>query len=111
MAVSEINLPMREIVLREEGNKGSTLAKEQAIIMGTHQHYKGGIYQIVMECPHSETNETLVIRKHLWPYGHSYKAVPKDLFWGEVAPGVPRYRLITELEKEHAEAELRRKYA
>jgi hypothetical protein len=111
MAISELHVSMSEIVAREKDNKGSTLAKEQAIIIGTHQHYKGGIYQVLFECPHSETDEPMVIRKHLWPYEHSIKAVPKLVFEQEVAPGVLRYRPITQAEKDEAEKELKRKYA
>jgi hypothetical protein len=111
MAVSELHVPMREIIAREVGNKGSSLAREQAILIGTHQHYKGGIYQVVLECPHSETDEVMVIRKHLWPYEASFKAVPKEVFENEAAPGMLRYRPITAEEKDHAEQQLRRKYA
>jgi hypothetical protein len=111
MAVSELNLTIREIVARDKDNKGSTLAREQALIIGTHQHYKGGIYQVILECPHSESGEPMVIRKHLWPYEHSFKAVPKLVFEESIAPGVLRYRPITEEEKAEAEKELKRKYA
>ena len=111
MAVSELHVSMSEIVAREKDNKGSSLAKEQAIIIGTHQHYKGGIYQVLFECEHSETGEMMVIRKHLWPYEHSIKAVPKEVFVQDIADGMPRYRLLTDAEKDHAEAQLRKKYA
>ncbi|BDD79798.1 hypothetical protein [Burkholderia phage FLC9] len=111
MAISELNLTIAEIVARDADNKGSSLAKEQALIIGTHQHYKGGIYQVILECPHSETDEPMVVRKHLWPYEHSFKAVPKLVFEQEIAPGVLRYRPITQAEKDAAEQELKRKYA
>lgn len=111
MAISELNLTIRQIVAMDEDNKGSTLAKEQAIMIGTHQHYKGGIYQVILECPHSETGEMMVVRKHLWPYEHSYKAVPKDVFEQSITPGMRRYRPISQIEKDEAEVELKRKYA
>jgi hypothetical protein len=96
---------------KDVGNKGSGLACEQAILIGTHQHYKGGIYQVLFECPHSETGEMLVVRKHLWPYDFSIMAVPKEVFLQDIALGVPRYRVITAAEKDHAEAQLKKKYA
>lgn len=111
MAVSELHVPLREIVAREVDNKGSQLAREQAVIMGTHQHYKGGIYQVLFECTHSETGETMVIRKHLWPYAFSIKAVPKTVFMQDIAEGMPRHRALTAAEKDHAEAQLQKKYA
>lgn len=111
MAITELNLTIRQIVAMDKDNKGSTLAKEQAIMIGSHQHYKGGIYLVVLECPHSETGEMMVVRKHLWPYEHSFKAVPKDIFLQEIANGILRYRPITDVEREHAEKELKRKYA
>lgn len=99
-----------EFLKKDEGNKGSTLLREQAILIGTHQHYKGGIYQVLFECPHSETGEAMVIRKHLWPYPFSVKAVPKSVFVSDVVSGLPRHRAITEVEKEHAEQQLFKKY-
>jgi hypothetical protein len=99
-----------EVQKRDVGNKGSELAREQAIIIGTHQHYKGGIYLVLFECPHSETGETMVIRKHLWPFPYSIKAVPKEIFLNEVVPGLLRHRPIGDIEREYAEHELKKKY-
>lgn len=99
-----------EVRKKDVGNKGSELAREQAIIIGTHEHYKGGIYQVIMKCEHSESGEMLVIRKHLWPYEYSVKAVPRDIFLQEIAPGLPRYRYIHDAEKDLAGRAFLKKY-
>jgi len=37
--------------------------------------------------------------------------VPKDIFLQDIAEGMPRYRPISQDEKDHAETQLRKKYA
>jgi hypothetical protein len=58
------------------------------------QHYKGGLYEIVAMCNHTDTNEVLVIYKslsfggfHARPYSEWHNVV-KDM------DGQPNYRFI-----------------
>jgi hypothetical protein len=51
------------------------------------QHYKGGQYEIVCMCNHTDTNEVLVIYKslsfggfHARPYSEWHNIVKKDTF-------------------------------
>jgi hypothetical protein len=51
------------------------------------QHYKGGQYEIVAMCNHTDTNEILVIYKslsfggfHARPYSEWHEVVKKDTF-------------------------------
>ena len=59
-------------------------------------HYKGGIYEILTLCKHSETDEILVIYKSI-PFG-SIHARPFEM-WHELVESdnnrkVPRFQLI-----------------
>lgn len=49
----------------------------------THQHYKGGLYEVIGEGIHTETNEELVFYKHVLPYEATLYARPKVMFYEE----------------------------
>ncbi len=71
-------------------------SKEEALAMpGTiYEHYKGGIYRFLHEGRDSETLADVVMYEHLWPHAHGYWARPKELFYGTLADGSPRFKLI-----------------
>jgi hypothetical protein len=53
-----------------------------------YQHYKGGTYEVISLCTHTETNEKLVIYQSL-NYG-SVHARPLDQWFDEI-PGIPGF--------------------
>lgn len=60
-----------------------------------YEHYKGGIYRLVQrDVRHSETLETGVLYEHLWPHDHGFWFRPAELFFGTLADGSPRFKLV-----------------
>ena len=64
----------------------------------TWKHYKGGQYEIIAMCNHTDTNEVLVIYRsssfggfHARPYSEWHD----EIWWDEICVGV-RFRLISE---------------
>ena len=57
----------------------------------THQHYKGGLYQLIGEGIHTETNEELVFYRHVYPYEEAYYARPSKMFHGLNEGGDKRF--------------------
>lgn len=51
-------------------------------INGFYKHYKGGLYEVITLCNHSETNEPLVIYKSLL-FGSIY-ARPLSMWFDQV---------------------------
>lgn len=49
-----------------------------------YRHYKGGLYEVICLCPHTETTETLVIYKSLI-FG-SFYARPLSMWFDVVKP-------------------------
>jgi hypothetical protein len=69
-----------------------------------YEHYQGDIYAVLDECTNSETSEKMVIYKNL--KDSKLWVRPRELFFGEVEPGVKRFRKIT---AEEAFNKIRRK--
>jgi len=59
---------------------------------GIYRHYKGGMYEIMGVCRHSETEEEMVVYKHL-DGDYSWWVRPIAMFTGRVDaakdPGTP----------------------
>lgn len=74
--------------------------KEQALAATgeIYQHYKGGVYRLVHKgVRHSETLETGVVYEHLWPHAHGYWYRPESMFFGTIANGERRFKLVKSL--------------
>ena len=59
-----------------------------------YRHYKGGIYRVLFEALHTETEEVLVIYEHLWPHEHRHFARPAAMFYGTLENGKNRFEPI-----------------
>lgn len=57
-----------------------------------YKHFKGGLYKLLYIATHSETQEKLVIYRSL--RDNKIYARPYSMFFGYVAPGVKRFKLI-----------------
>lgn len=53
-------------------------------IDATHQHYKGGLYCLLGEALHTETEEKLVAYYHVYPYEQRLFVRPYDMFFDNV---------------------------
>lgn len=69
------------------------MAKQELVIHGVYQHYKGDYYIVEGVAHHSETGEELVLYRGLYENGHMFCARPKDMFLEEIAPGKFRFTL------------------
>ena len=58
-----------------------------------YRHFKGGLYMILEECKHSETQEEMVVYKNL--KDNQIWVRPKYMFFENVKPGKPRFKEIT----------------
>ena len=64
----------------------------------TWRHYKGGCYEIIAMCNHTDTNEPLVIYRSLSFGGYHarpYSEWHDKIWWDEICVGV-RFKLISE---------------
>ena len=64
----------------------------------TWKHYKGGMYEIIAMCNHTDTNEVLVIYRSLSFGGfhaRPYSEWHDKIWWDEICVGV-RFKLISE---------------
>lgn len=62
--------------------------------LATHQHYKGGLYRYRFDFKHSETGETMVAYRHLWPHEPGNWGRPKEMFHGNLEDGRVRFQPI-----------------
>jgi hypothetical protein len=62
--------------------------------LATHQHYKGGLYRYRFDFKHSETGETMVAYRHLWPHEPGNWGRPKEMFYGNLEDGRVRFQPI-----------------
>ena len=67
------------------------LSETEALKIATHRHYKGGLYQFIDLCNHSETGEQMVLYKHLWPHEQQYWVRPYKMFYENLADGRARF--------------------
>ena len=58
-----------------------------------YRHFKGGLYMILEECKHSETQEEMIVYKNL--RDTQIWVRPKSMFFENVEPGKPRFKEIT----------------
>lgn len=58
-----------------------------------YRHFKGGLYMILEEGKHSETNEEMIVYKNLMDKQIWIR--PKSMFFEDVEPGKPRFKEIT----------------
>jgi hypothetical protein len=63
-------------------------------IVGTkYQHYKGNEYLVIACAMHTETKEMMVIYQEMKD-NHRFFARPLRMWNEQIAPGIPRFRLI-----------------
>jgi len=75
---------------------------DERIKLGKYMHFKGGVYEFVGECMHTETMKPLVLYKSLqgsdkYPAGTIW-ARPKAMFLDKVMYNneeIPRFKYIT----------------
>lgn len=60
--------------------------------IATHEHYKGGLYRVIGEARHSETEEWLVVYEQLWPKARGLWVRPREMFHGNLEDGTVRFR-------------------
>lgn len=60
--------------------------------IATHEHYKGGLYRVLGEARHSETEEWLVVYEQLWPKARGFWVRPREMFHGTLEDGTVRFR-------------------
>lgn len=71
-----------------------TLSEAEALKIATHRHYKEGLYRVIGEARHSETEEWVVIYEQLWPKERSMWVRPKDMFYGKLEDGRIRFAAL-----------------
>jgi hypothetical protein len=64
--------------------------------IATHRHYKGGLYRVLGEALHTETQEMMVVYQHVWPYEQHMYVRPAAMFYENLADGTPRFRALHE---------------
>lgn len=74
--------------------KTDTLPELPAAPLGRYRHYKGGEYEVLGVVRHSETLEALVLYRALQGDGRGLWVRPYAMFFGEAAPGVPRFAAL-----------------
>jgi hypothetical protein len=62
--------------------------------MTVYRHYKGGLYELVTEAQHSETNERMIVYKNLRT-GETWVR-PAAMFHQELEPGKRRFEVVSE---------------
>lgn len=75
-------------------NTVEMLNPEQAAALATHQHYKGGLYRIIGQARHSETNEEVVVYEHLYPHPRQLWVRPSEMFFGRLEDGTVRFQVL-----------------
>ncbi|WP_445681257.1 DUF1653 domain-containing protein [Radicibacter daui] len=70
------------------------MTEEEALQIATHRHYKGGLYRVIGEALHSETEERMVVYEHLWPKNRSLWVRPFDLFHEPLPDGSERFHAL-----------------
>ena len=73
----------------------------ESIKLGKYKHYKGGLYEVIGECVHSETLEWMVLYKTMYDSPKFPKGTlwvrPKKIFLETVkieGKNVPRFKYI-----------------
>jgi hypothetical protein len=69
-----------------------SMTEADARSIATHEHYKGGLYRVLGEARHSETEEWLVVYEQLWPKARSFWVRPREMFHGNLEDGTVRFR-------------------
>lgn len=77
------------------GTEG-VLKEHEARAVASHQHYKGGLYYVIGDVKHTETQEVLTAYVHLYPHQPSFFVRPKDMFDGLNDAGQQRFVKIRE---------------
>ena len=76
------------------------MTEDEALNSGgsLYRHYKGGIYRLMVDATHSETQEEMIVYKHVWPHEPRFWVRPADMFFDYVTlpdgQTVRRFQLI-----------------
>jgi hypothetical protein len=67
------------------------MTEDEARLLATHRHYKGGLYRVVGSARHSETLENMTVYEHLWPHERGLWVRPQAMFEGTLDDGRIRF--------------------
>lgn len=70
------------------------LTEQEAEKIATHRHYKGGLYRVLGEALHTETQEIMVVYSHVWPHEPCLYVRPKTMFYENLPDSTPRFRKL-----------------